>query len=371
MLAVFTAGFDKEREVIDQRCIPENVRQGPRMRHSDELVHDVLIGRGWVFVGYTVTCNVYRSPDLQNRELWIYTNRVRVGDFILPVEARDFGAIQAALLHQFHTSPHHLLPHILAPDEETSRLWAHLGDEFPAEQALLVKGLARPLFKYNVTRPPGTEKTSGKVVLNVLGGPEPSEDQLARVIPGVIDRVRAARHAVGVFRTLNVHLLEDARNRGEDELILITNAEFEFGRDGSGNELRLVDDSLTLNATSCMMLGDWVAIAGIGSRLEPQYRESFHTAELVRYLRRIDTPYGTGLHCLDPHNEDHRNFVHSLEIPSHLIEGGNGYEGVEALAHQLFIRIAGEPLECYQLEQRGIQGMPDPHGLCEPHPEYG
>jgi phosphoribosylaminoimidazole-succinocarboxamide synthase len=118
----------------------------------------------------------------------------------------------------------------------------------------------------------------------------------------------------------------------EERGIIILDTKFEAA-DGC-----VVDEILTPDSSRFADKEDWQKALAAGK--EP----TFYDKEVVRqWGKQVETPFGlTGINNLDPENDEHVAFVHSLFIPPEVIdEAGQRY-------HEIVLRLTGLTLEQYQ-----------------------
>ncbi len=100
----------------------------------------------------------------------------------------------------------------------------------------------------------------------------------------------------------------------------------------------LADEVLTPDSSRFVEEENWI------EAMEKGENPDFLDKEFLRqWGKKIETPFGvTGINNLDPANEDHIAFVHSLVVPSQLIE-----ETLQ-IYYQIFYRLTGYALSEYQ-----------------------
>ena len=121
----------------------------------------------------------------------------------------------------------------------------------------------------------------------------------------------------------------------EERGILILDSKFEIGHPFS-----LADEVLTPDSSRFTTVTDWQQAIAEGR--DPFF---FDKQNVREWGAHIQTPFGvTGIGKLDPENDEHLAFVHSLVVPAEVIsETSRRY-------HKLFEMIVGMPLEQYQRE---------------------
>lgn len=130
-----------------------------------------------------------------------------------------------------------------------------------------------------------------------------------------------------------------ARGRG----IIIADTKFEFGLDGL-----LGDEVLTPDSSRFWDEDEW-QVARANSTTPPSYDKE----PVRKWGKGVRTPWGTGIHTLDPDNNDHLEYVHELVVPDVVLKDTTSrYE-------QIFRRLAGKPLSEFQIADMLIGFNPD------------
>ncbi len=109
----------------------------------------------------------------------------------------------------------------------------------------------------------------------------------------------------------------------------------------------LVDEIFTPDSSRFWDLSEWYQ-ATANNRAPNGYDK-----EPVRqWGMTVETPWGRGINKLDPENEDHINFVHSVEVPEKVISATTDRY------LEIFWRLTGMDLEDFQKDVMGIHIHP-------------
>jgi phosphoribosylaminoimidazole-succinocarboxamide synthase len=122
--------------------------------------------------------------------------------------------------------------------------------------------------------------------------------------------------------------------------ILILDTKFE----GSSKLGVLADEVLTPDSSRFCEISNWEE--SIANKKDPDFWDK----QIVReWGKKVETPFGTtGINSLDPKNQEHLDFVHSVEVPGEVIKK------VSERYLEIFSKLTGMELYDYQAKKMGI-----------------
>lgn len=309
---------------------------------------DQMMGQGKVRDWYKL------SPSLL---LLVATNRISIFDFILNGEVPRKGEVLTALTHFWLTSdlfwefPNHLEQAEGNPLKNQAVGLKIYNPDIPLERALVVRKTEIPPYemiyrhhiggsvfkKYQETGMAGGHKLPPNLPKwSVL--PEPIFTPSTKAKEGHDVNIDAdayfkamgdkGRQADKMFKAVYMRAYAYAKEQG----ILILDTKFE------GLDI-LADEVLTPDSSRFTTVLDWEMAMAEGR--DP----IFYDKELVRiWGKGLETPWGTGIHNLDPNNPEHTEFVHSVVIPDNIIQE------TTSRYLQIFQMLVRMDLDTYQRE---------------------
>jgi phosphoribosylaminoimidazole-succinocarboxamide synthase len=292
-----------------------------------------LIALGYELIYRGKVGELYRAPGKDGQLLMVRSDRLSIFDFVLPCTVDFKGEVLIALTHfwlnLFPDVPNHLLA--WGTDEER---WAAAGwkmedvMELPLERILLVKAddvwpyemiyrhhIGGSVWKQYLSDgtacgnklPPGL--TKWQKLESPIFTPTTKEESGHDVAVDIAkydeeggDFGMMLSQVCGDFYA---RAYEYAANRG----ILILDTKFEISPDGI-----LLDEVLTPDSSR------FTTVASLEAAISAGTDPAFYDKEPVRiWGRQLETPWGIGLHELDPENDEHLDFVASLDVPGNVI----------------------------------------------------
>jgi len=252
--------------------------------------------------------------------------------------------------------PNHLFPDIA----DTLRLYKKWYPEMPLERCLAVRDLSKTLFPFELIfrhHIGGSVykkyiENGGRVAEQDLPPDLPKWSKLAQPLFTPTTKaedghdlpvepsefVKATKVPGEYMATMLSEMYSVAYAFAKERGIMILDTKFEAA-DGY-----VVDEILTPDSSRFADKEDWQQALAAGK--EP----TFYDKEVVRqWGKGVETPFNvTGINNLDPENDEHVNFVHSLFVPPSVIE--------EAVSRyrKIVERLTGLTLEQYQKDAMGV-----------------
>lgn len=335
--------------------IPLRLQADPLITHLQGF--DIpLIGQGKVR-------NTFRIG--QDMLLTQATDRISIFDFVLNGLIPKKGEVLTALTHfwgnTFDCFPHHLIKGQFEPVYNAAYDLKKQYPGIPLERCLLVEDLSGELDGYELIfrMHIGGSVYSVYIKTGIVAGqkttpdlPEWSKLKVAAFTPSTKEEsghdvnvdAKTYFNAAGKKGRAFVKTLRDfyaaAYQYAKGQGILILDTKFE----GSSSLGIIGDEFLTPDSSRFCDVDDWKKAMKTGSK--PKFMDK----QFVRnWGMKIETPFGcTGINNLDPENEEHVDFVHSLEIPAEIIE-----QTTDKYL-EIFSRLTGMKLEEYQKEMMGV-----------------
>lgn len=344
--------------------IPASVLGNPLIEGSSTTVDQFMIQNGLPFIHEGKTRRTYRNPDKPHQRILVATDRLSVFDFVLPVLVPDKGKILTALTHFWLTFVlskwnHHLVPSTTMPRFNAAFDYKRrFGKRFPVERTLVVQEHAvlpfELIFRYH------------------LGGSVWKTYEQTGTAGGHVLRTGLKR-----WHKLEEPIFTPSTKAQEGHDINITAAEFfEYTPDATqtvqrcieayklvykhahDRGVRILDTKLECaDALHPVLLDEVFTPDSSRFTTDEDYQLAFKQGrdpiffdkEEVRiWGRTIETPWGTGIHTLDPLNPEHVAFVHSLTIPEEVVAK------TSSRYHEIFQLLTGEYLEDYQEMAMGV-----------------
>jgi phosphoribosylaminoimidazole-succinocarboxamide synthase len=329
--------------------IPENVK--------GSFIIDSLLPK---LVGQGKVRDWYRIGG-ETSLLLVATDRISIFDIILPFEVLRKGEVLTALTHFWLTSdllkefPTHL---IQSDKNKFHNVAVEMKKDYPdvpAERALIVNRIDIPpyemIFRHHIggsvykkyletgmagghELPPNLPKWSvlDKPIFTPSTKAQEGHDE--NIDAEIYHKAmgEAGRRAVAMFISVYMKAYAYAKKRG----ILILDTKFE------GQDV-LADEVLTPDSSRFTTVLDWEQAMKEGR--DP----IFYDKELVRdWGKQVETPWGVGLHKLDPEDSEHLEFVHGLEVPDDIIQ-----ETTKRYL-EIFEMLVGTELDTYQKDVMGV-----------------
>jgi phosphoribosylaminoimidazole-succinocarboxamide synthase len=292
--------------------------------------------------------------------LVVATDRLSIFDFVLPAIIPSKGECLTALTHFWLTNilrayPNHLAENMTAILKKYQTWYP----ELPLTRCLLVKNLSGTLFPFELIFRhhiggsvykkyienngrvaeqdllPNLPKWSKleKPIFTPTTKAEEGHDLAVEPSQFFSETGEAGNNSV----TMLLKMYSEAYAYAEKQGILILDTKFEAANGCVADEILTPDSSRFADEA------DWKKALSAGK--EP----TFYDKEVVRqWGKEIETPFGVrGINNLDPENDNHVNFVHSLFVPpSILLEAKDRY-------HKIIERLTGLTLEQYQKDAMG------------------
>lgn len=334
----------------------------PALLQADPLIQHFQ-GLGIPLVGQGKVRNTFRiSQELLLAEA---TDRISIFDFVLNGLIPKKGEVLTALTHfwgnTFDCFPHHLIKSEFDPLYNGAYDLKKKYPSIPLERCLLVKDLTGELDGYELIfrMHIGGSVYSVYIKTGIVAGqkttpglPEWSKLKIAVFTPSTKaetghdinvdaktyfdDSGRKGREFIKMLRDFYAAAYQYAKKQG----ILILDTKFE----GSSSLNIIGDEFLTPDSSRFCDVNDWKKAMKTGSK--PKFMDK----QFVRnWGMKIETPFGfTGINNLDPENEEHVDFVHSLDIPAEIIDQ------TSEKYLEIFYRLTGMKLADYQKEMMGV-----------------
>lgn len=264
----------------------------------------------------------------------VATDRISIFDFVLNALISRKGEVLTALTHfwlaqMFRDFPNHLIPTEIygSPRNFAADMKIDFKD-MPLERCLAVREVGIPPYEIILRHHIGGSVFKKYQETGMAGGQElppnlPKWSALDKPIftpstkadEGHDINIDADAYfeamgdlgsqSVEMFMKMYMEAYAYAKKRG----ILILDTKFE------GLDI-VADEVLTPDSSRFTTIDDWKIAIKKGR--DP----IFYDKELVRqWGKTVETPFGvTGIHKLDPENDEHVAFVHSLKLPEEIVE---------------------------------------------------
>jgi phosphoribosylaminoimidazole-succinocarboxamide synthase len=312
----------------------------------------------------------WRVPGLNNAFLVVATDRLSIFDFVLTCVVPRKGEVLTALTYFWMTQvlknfPNHLRPSEIKPGHNYIHDVAALFSGIPLRRALVVQQMLPPEFELIFRHHIG-----GSVYKRYLETGRVWDYELPAGLPkwSKLDSpifTPSTKAATG--HDVNISPAEYYQKSGEEGrkaaelvgqayavgysyaaergvLILDTKGEARRLIDATAEASPVIgDEFLTPDSSRFVLRKDFEVALAEGR--EPD----FFDKEPVRILGRgVETPWGVGIHKLDPENDEHLAFVDDLEVPADIIaQTSERYLDI-------FAMLTGKDLDTFQREDMGI-----------------
>lgn len=336
------------------------LRAPPQQSWEEELAPALrasklrLMSRGKVRDTYTL-----RDPSYL---LVFATDRISVMDFVLGSQVKDKGEVLTALsVLWFAQVLKHVSNHLVAYGR-------NIDDYVPKtlrnnatlqRRALVVRrctmvpyeAIARGYLTgsawkeyqktggrvFDYTLPPGLH--DGARLLRVMFTPTTKAEQgHDEWVPR--ERVRAE---YPWLEQATLDLYQEGAAYAAERQFILADTKFEFGLDAVGNVI-LCDEVFTPDSSRWWARQQWLLASN--ARQAPP---SFDKEPVRKWAKGVETPFEvTGLHALDPANEDHVRYARELQVPP-----GLGRETTQSY-NVICDLLCGMPLKTFQYDVMGI-----------------
>ena len=345
--------------------LPPSVQGLPLTKRGTSVEKYLVDENGCTLVSRGKVRDLYRFKGDKNRLLFLASDRLSIFDFVLPATVPYKGEILTALSHFWTTQV--LTPyknHMLPPEIGGVSL-SHFYPELPMERVTLVKE-AEKIQPYEL------------IYRAYLGGSVRKDYEKTGIVAGQslpkgLKKWQELDEPFGPIFTPSTKSEEghdenitvgryyqevghDLANKTELALKAAYKTACEFARDrgivildtkfeASTDPWMIADEILTPDSSRFTTVEDYEAAMVEGR--DPV----FYDKEPVRaWGRTVVTPFDEiiGINNLDPSNDAHVAFVHSLTVPEDVIAD------TTKRYRQIFGMLTGMILECYQKEYMGI-----------------
>jgi len=333
------------------------------MARIPEAVAESSFSRAVIALGYPLLYQgkvgeLYEVPSKPHQLLMLRSDRLSIFDFVLACLVEQKGEVLIALTHYWLTQVFPDVPnHLLAWGRDRER-WEAAGwnetsvCQLPLERILLIeRGEAwrfEMIFRAHIggsvwqeyeqsgtacgqSLPPGIkkwQKLPGRPIFTPTTKAESGHDIKVTVADYLTATHDLGRKLMDRDRQVYERAYVHAAGRG----ILILDTKFENNNRGD-----LIDEILTPDSSRFTTPEDLAAAIAEGR--DP----IFYDKEPVRiWGRQVPTPWGVGLHQLDPENSEHLAFIEGLAIPDDIIAK------TQRRYFDIFGRLTGMSLRKYQ-----------------------
>ncbi len=340
--------------------IPENLRNSELTKYLEKnglpLIHEGKVR------------NTFQIDN--DRLLIVATDRISIFDFVLNAEIPRKGEVLTALTHFWLTGPlknyqNHLVPSRMGDhaNQAYDLQFYNLG-KLPVERCLVVQNLSGEVWSFEMIY---RHHLGGSVYKKYLKTGKAGGHELPHNLPqwsklnepiftpstkeevghdvnvdaayffAEMEKRDKGEEAVEVASGL-ARLYHEAYVYAKEKGIIILDTKFEVAN------YTIVDEILTPDSSRFAEVDDWEQAMKEGR--DPNFKDKQPVRE---WGKNIETPFGVnGINNLDPENEEHVAFVHSLEVPTEIIK--------DCTTRYLWIfeKLTGEKLDDYQKRAMGV-----------------
>lgn len=272
--------------------------------------------------------DMYELPKYPDLLLMVATDRISIFDIVLPALVPQKGEVLTAITHFWLTGPLSSFPNHFDLDTHKSvlkELVSHSSHQLPIFQMLVVKKTRIPpyefIFRHHLggsvykeyaehgtaagePLPPGIPKWGylEEPIFTPSTKTDRGHDENLCVKDFYAEADSELKKTVEMHKNAYVTAYYFARSRG----IIILDTKFEG--------VIIADEVVTPDSSRFVREGDFFRAMQHGR--DP----IFYDKEVMReWGRSVGTPWGLGLHRLNPTDKEHLLFAHSLEVPEGII----------------------------------------------------
>lgn len=342
---------------------------------EDHALNNLLREYGFERIHQGKVRDTHQIDEDGDEFLLFASDRISIFDFVLPVLVPQKGEVLTALTHFWFSTilseyDNHLIQSEAHPTANAAFDLKISRRDLPIERCLLVKNLKTQLWPWEMIYRHhiggsvyGKYLKTGKAGGHDLPPNLPKWSKLEKPIftPSTKEEVG---HDINVdadffFQQMEnfggeekkvVEMLAEAYSKAyayaEKRGILILDTKFEVA------SKTIVDEILTPDSSRFVLKEDWEKVMREGGELD------FYDKQPVReWGSSVVTPFENerglivGINKLDPENEEHLTFVHSLKVPKKIIST------TTERYLKIFEALTGFTLEKYQREKMGTDGI--------------
>jgi len=268
--------------------------------------------------------------------LMVASDQISIFDFGLGTLIPRKGEVLTALTHFWLTQVLKDFPHHLHPEQTAVRDLVRLGAPVPVTRALVVRRLKMEPIEF-VFRGylGGSAWDDYKEYGTIVGIPDagPKYDKWARLNPAIFTPATKATegHDINITRAQCVEIIgedktayyEDlfgraylaAHSYSEEHGLKLLDTKFEGGEASDGTRM-IGDEVITPDSSRFTDNKSWQM-----TRMNGGDPVSFDKQYAREWGKRVRTPWGVGIHALDPRNPEHVAFVRGVPVPQEVVEG--------------------------------------------------